>query len=251
MAWTKAKTAIIAGVVVLLAAGTTTITVKKIEQYKADDLWRVQNISTKILDQVSPQVKILPSKFSSGGTATKNNKMMGTGSDVTNIVRMAYEFRSPVRIIFSTELPKRKYDFMANLPSGNAEALQREIRKQFGVIAKRETQETDVLLLAIKSPNAQGLKPSETQVGSSQSTRPNEISCENESISHVAETLEEILRVPVVDKTGLTENFDIDLKWERNDPRHDSLKQALLDQLGLELVPDRQPVEMLMVEKVK
>jgi hypothetical protein len=29
------------------------------------------------------------------------------------------------------------------------------------------------------------------------------------------------------------------------------LKQALLDQIGLELVPGREPVEMLVVEKVK
>jgi len=29
------------------------------------------------------------------------------------------------------------------------------------------------------------------------------------------------------------------------------LQQALLEQLGLELVPSREPIEMLMVEKVK
>jgi hypothetical protein len=29
------------------------------------------------------------------------------------------------------------------------------------------------------------------------------------------------------------------------------MEQALLDQLGLELAPDHQPIEMLVVEKVK
>ena len=31
----------------------------------------------------------------------------------------------------------------------------------------------------------------------------------------------------------------------------EALKEALLDQLGLELVPSREPIEMLVVEKVK
>jgi uncharacterized protein (TIGR03435 family) len=58
--------------------------------------------------------------------------------------------------------------------------------------------------------------------------------------------------MPIIDQTGLTQNFHIDLKWEelgkQRDPDHDALKQALLDQLGLELVPSNMPVEMLVVE---
>jgi uncharacterized protein (TIGR03435 family) len=60
--------------------------------------------------------------------------------------------------------------------------------------------------------------------------------------------------MPVVDQTGLTQNFDIDLTWNEQggqDSNHEALKQALLNQLGLELVPDSQPIEMLVVEKVK
>jgi uncharacterized protein (TIGR03435 family) len=60
--------------------------------------------------------------------------------------------------------------------------------------------------------------------------------------------------MPVIDQTGLTQNYHIDLKWNERwgqDPNHDALKQALLDQIGLELVPGREPVEMLVVEKVK
>jgi uncharacterized protein (TIGR03435 family) len=39
------------------------------------------------------------------------------------------------------------------------------------------------------------------------------------------------------------------VKWPRRDPA--GLKQALLDQLGLELVPTNMPIEMLVVEKAK
>ena len=250
MAWTKMKTAIVVGVGVLLAAGTVTVTVKQIEKDKADDSWRAGNFDSRVLDRASPQVAILPSKWPRGfGYGFSNGKMMGIGVDAVTVVRMAYEFGSPIRTVLFTDLPRNKYDYIASLPSGNVEALRQEVSKTFGVAARRETRETNVLLLTVKIPNAQGLTLSEAQNRSSQNVGLDQFSCENESVSSVAGFLENVLNVPVVDKTGLTQYFDIDLKWDRNDPQHNSLKQALLDQLGLELVPSNLPVEMLVVEK--
>ena len=252
MAWTKMKTAIVVGACVLLASGTTIITVKKVEQHKADDSWRVRLYDSRVLDRISPLVKILPAKMTrGGGYGLSNDKRMGTCVDAETVVRMAYEYWSPVRTILSTELPKDKYDFIASLPSGNAEALQQEIKKQFGVIARHETIETNVLLLTVRFPNAQGLRPTKSRNVSTQNNGSNHFSCVNQSVFYVAGMLEGNLQIPVIDKTGLTQNFDIDLNWNQNDPQHNSLKQALLDQLGLELVPSREPVEMLVVEKVK
>ena len=46
--------------------------------------------------------------------------------------------------------------------------------------------------------------------------------------------------------------FAIDLKWDWKDgeSENEAFKQAVLDQLGLDLAPSREPVEMLVVEKV-
>ena len=66
MAWTKAKTAIVAGVVVLLAAGTTTVTVKEIDARKTEKLWRInKDIPSDQIDKLPPMVKVLPTKFHS------------------------------------------------------------------------------------------------------------------------------------------------------------------------------------------
>jgi uncharacterized protein (TIGR03435 family) len=255
MAWSKANTAIVVGVGILLAAGTATVTVKKIEQHKADESWRVRPFDSRVLDRMSPQVEILPAKLPRGGGWGNgmHGKMMGTGVGVETIVQTAYGFWYSARTIVSTELPENTYfDFVASLPGGNAEALQQEIKKQFGVVARREIIETNVLLLTVKNSNAQGLRPNKTRDKSSQTRmQPGQFSCVNTPISDLTANLESLLQIPVLDQTGVANKFDIDLKWNRNDPQHNSLKQALTDQLGLELVPSREPIEMLVVEKVK
>jgi uncharacterized protein (TIGR03435 family) len=66
--------------------------------------------------------------------------------------------------------------------------------------------------------------------------------------------LQQRFQVPVVDQTGLKQEYDFSLAWDEPDPKHpnlDGLKQALHDQLGLELVLTNLPIEMLVVEKSK
>jgi len=66
--------------------------------------------------------------------------------------------------------------------------------------------------------------------------------------------LENYFHIPVVDKTGLKGRFNIDLAWDQSDFEHrnpDALKQALLDELGLELIPTKEPVEVLVVQQSK
>jgi uncharacterized protein (TIGR03435 family) len=73
-------------------------------------------------------------------------------------------------------------------------------------------------------------------------------------ISELTEYLEDQLRTPVIDRTGLTGRFDIDLHWKERVggpwyPEPDELKRIVLEQLGLELVPAVEPIEMLVVDK--
>jgi uncharacterized protein (TIGR03435 family) len=76
--------------------------------------------------------------------------------------------------------------------------------------------------------------------------------CSNAPFAFFAGELEYYFEIPVIDRTGIEGRFDIDLKWDEPDRQHrnpEAFKQVLLDQLGLELVPSREPIEMLVVEK--
>lgn len=74
---------------------------------------------------------------------------------------------------------------------------------------------------------------------------------------------------PVVDKTGLTGNYDFELKWDRNpetmppagtstvpaapseDASRPSIFTALLEQLGLKLVPIRAPLDSIVIDYIE
>jgi uncharacterized protein (TIGR03435 family) len=64
-----------------------------------------------------------------------------------------------------------------------------------------------------------------------------------------AETLADVVHRPVFNKTNLDGVFDIKLSYDFNNIG--SIQQAVRQQLGLELVDDKQPVELLIVDRVE
>jgi uncharacterized protein (TIGR03435 family) len=259
MAWSKTQTAIVAGVVVLFAAGTTTVTVKEIQEHKTYP-WQVPNVSSTVLRETPPQIGIARSKFPDsmdrGIVWDGNDQVLGIWQPFNEMVAVAYG-RSLARIVFSGPIPSGKFDFIANLPSGNEAALQNEIRRKFGLAGKLETRNTDVLLLEIQNSHAPGLQPNDPRrlapnTQASSRTGRGSLSYRDQSVSSLVSFLETRFKLPVIDQTGLAGFFDMDLKWDESDYQHpnlDGLQQALLDQLGLELVPTNMPIEMLVVEK--
>jgi uncharacterized protein (TIGR03435 family) len=259
MAWTKAKTAIVSGVAVLLAAGTTTVTIKEIAAHEAEASWRIPNPNP---DRAPLLVKILPTKFpdsvDSLNVGSRGDNWIGVGEPVLQIVRVAYGWR-PGRILFTSTQPTERYDFISTLPRATGPALQAELKSKLGFVGHREMRDMDVLVLKVRRANAPGLKPPTN--GGKDNIHTGRYYCDNAPISSdsgwypgVARFLEDYFEMPVIDQTGLTQNFHIDLKWKvmgKPDLDRDALKEALLDQLGLELVPANMPVEMLVVEKVK
>jgi uncharacterized protein (TIGR03435 family) len=279
MAWTKAQTAIVVGVGVLLAIGTTTLTIKEIQNYRNDNYpWQVENPTPDMLDKIPRLVKIVPTKFPNKNisrTVASGPSSLGIGVRIQDILAAAYDADSFIvghkrlRLLPLTKLSLARYDYIANFKpdnleawqqetsrqlSGNVEALQQELKKQFGLVGRRETIVTNVLLLKVKYPDSPGLKPitAENQVSPNQ--KAGEISFQDKGCQTLALALANDFRIPVLDETGLTNHYYYDLKWNPSGGQQQNqlnLKQALIDQLGLELVPGSEPIEMLVVEKVK
>ena len=141
---------------------------------------------------------------------------------------------------------------MLTLTNRSSDALLEEIKKQFGVDAHLETREADVLLLKVRTPDASGLKIS-TGESSSMFSGTGSYKMTGAQMSMLASHLESRFSTPVLDRTELTNRYDVSLQWTtpRGQISNQQFKQLLLNQLGLELVPNREPIEMLVVEKVK
>jgi uncharacterized protein (TIGR03435 family) len=260
MAWTKIKTAVVAGVAACLVVGTT-VTVMEIKT-PPDYSWEVQDTSDRAFTGARPQLTILPTKFHPQGNwraiSAPDGRCMGIQVTPKKIIQLAYsaDMDSDLRTKVSVPLPNDEYDFICNLRQSASAALRQAITTKFGVTANRQMIETNVLVLSIRDPNAGGLKPVVTPPGvvRSQGLYKGHASALFEPIQHLVGSLEGRFRVPVIDQTGLTGNFAYELNWDEPDARqrnNEGLKQALIDQLGLELTPKIQPVEMLVIEKAK
>jgi len=263
---TNSKTAIVGSALVLtLAIVGTTLEVRTARaDEKQDDSWRTAGLTWQQVGQTAPQVKILPTKFKppvNHMLTSDGIKRGGINVSVREILWAAYRC-GPGRMAFAAGEPQEKYDFISTLRLGTEEALQQEVKKTLGLTGRWEKLETDTLVLKVRTPDAAGLKPAAWRPSEFGDLRGGHIHCFGQALSWkppmppwgLTKQLERIFHIPVLDETGLTGTFNLDLHWKvKADPEtnEEAVKQALIEQLGLELVPTHKSVEMLMVEKVQ
>jgi uncharacterized protein (TIGR03435 family) len=267
MAWTKVKMAVLTTAVVLLGAGTMTLTVKEFHEHYHYP-WQVPKASMNLIHQTPPQVVVVPTIFDRNGgylgDHTTGGGAMGICQPITNIFREAYP-GDTYRMIISPGLPDGRYDFFAKVSPDDPgmlwrKALQKELETKLGVMAKPEVRDSDVLLLEYVNPNAGGLQPPGSllrRMNLSENFRSiygtNSMAHFVSPISDLKDSLQAALQIPVVDETGLKGLYDFKLTWDNSDQTkiRENVRQAALDQLGFKLVPTNMPVEMLVVEQTK
>lgn len=265
MAWTKTQTAIVVGVAILAAGTATTVVVEKMVHPKltATDLsWaddpKYWAVNSEFIDKLPPVFILRPTRLPYGGSmmfsssTTHYYKRIGRKVDVKWLVASAYGGYSQVRCVFPADLSEDQYDMMFTLPEDYQKRMKAELISRFGLTAHVETRIVDVWLLKVKTPGAAGLKKSDGNrhdwIGGQYKA-----DIHGEPISDLIGWLEGSFGRPVLNQTGLAGNYDLDLKWkpQAGQSENDAIRQMLLAQLGLELVPSREPVEMLVVEKAK
>jgi RNA polymerase sigma factor (sigma-70 family) len=282
MAWTKVKTAVVVGIAALFAAGTATVVIKefstpadswkKVESFQqaiynlvppgdpksTDDFptyrKKMDDLNSAFFINVPPGIIIRQTRFpgSSGTSVAKDyddNQILGRNLPFQDILLMSHlkvdEYGTPfppTRMILPTNLPSGNYDFGVNVPDHGMEQFQEQIKNQFGLVGHFEMRATNVLALTMKNTNAPGL-----QRGADLHLMG--ALCYGTAV--LAQILENRLNQYVIRETNLPlmnmQSFCV--PHEATDLN--SVNNVLLDNYGLELVPSREPVEMLVVEKVK
>jgi uncharacterized protein (TIGR03435 family) len=271
MTMLKVKTAAAIGAAVILATGTTIVASKVIAQSSNgssaidDSAWA--QMDTRALNALPAVFVLRPTHFASaegqaGGMAKAGSKMLGRAISFDALMSMAYDV-DMAQIVTPPDKAAGSFDLLMTTADASKEKLQKEIQRQFGCVAHRESRQTDVLLLTLKQAGAPGLKSSRGQntgggfASSSSSAgtggQSRTVNSQNQPISSLVRNLQGYFDKPIVDRTGLTGNFDVSLTVKTADggTESDAIMQALPVQLGLELVPSREPMEMLVVEKAK
>ncbi|HEY3761069.1 MAG TPA: TIGR03435 family protein [Verrucomicrobiae bacterium] len=282
MAWTKVKTAILVSACVLLAVGATTITVKKFTPFSAEDVFT--HPDDDHLAKAPPVVILRPARYPTAGS--KLNHMHGPPFSVASerfvelsqpldwVISVAYDI-GPERMILLPNFPVGRFDFLSAVLNDPKGALREEIKKQFGLIAHTEVQPRNVFVLKVINPNAPSLK-----INASGSTdhgidvADGKLTLVDFAMSGLEKAFEEkgsrtvvvktnlddsvvnvlggyYLGVPVIDETGLTNSYDIDVQWNgklAGDDRTKAIENAMREQLGLELTPTNMPITVLVVE---
>jgi uncharacterized protein (TIGR03435 family) len=273
MAWTKIKTAVVVGVILLSAAGTITVaTTALVKKSRASSLeafyepiWAHPDMSSiPALVKAPPALIIRPTRYPAqdegiwtiGASLSVNDKGLCVSAGIPSLISLAYG-TYPVRIVLPANIPDTKYDMVDTLPFGQNAALQAELKKRFGLVAHTETHETDVLLLQVSRPAGLQAHVSNGGTPHSEMTGNGEFrvfNFANMKLFDVAKRLEDWFGNPIVDQSGLSGQYSFQLRWSSQlTAKKDvvDVMRAQLDQLGLKLVPGREPVEMLVVEKAK
>ncbi len=262
MTWTKTKTTIVAGVILLIAAvSTTTVSMENARDRRLEKMWRInKDVPTAVLDKLPSLFRVVPTKFDppwvNWNASSKGDKFAGARTRVGMMAMYAYGFPR-LRIRFADPEPTNRFDFVATRAQGNDAALRQFIKDNFGLVGHPTTQNMDVLLLKVRRPDAAGLQPAlygkhdtywkEGVYHSSNAP----IDSGAPRFEGLAYFLEFYFGEPVIDQTGLTNSYSMELRWKETKAaaNPDGLKQVLLDNLGLELVPANVPVEILVMEK--
>jgi uncharacterized protein (TIGR03435 family) len=194
-------------------------------------------------------VIIKPIQTSTSGTSTKPGHVVGDGVYLTDLLQSAFQtdyYHLDLRL--PEDFNKGTYRFAAKVPQDTPDRLypllQAGVIGYFGLKAEWQVQSRDVFILKRRDGAAEPPRSS-AQQPVFQMLR-GKIKLRKQAIQPLLKLLTNLMRKPVVDETGLAGEYDLDLAYQ-----HDSSK-VLVDDLrkaGLELVPARKEVNMLVVTR--
>lgn len=224
----------------------------------------------------SPEPRGL-SEYSPGGRYT------ATAVTVATLLRTAYRIQDYQLVGAPSWISTKRYDIAAkvddNLAPTQQVFLRALLKDRFNLVVRNETRELPIFALVLtRSDGKLGpqLVKSDFDCGAyaasrhplpqpgrtppcATSTRTGALSGKAIPMAQLATSLAFFVRRFTIDKTGLIGGFDVELTWtpeqispvnRPDDPAGLSIFTALQEQLGLKLVPEKGPVDVLVVDRI-
>jgi uncharacterized protein (TIGR03435 family) len=194
-----------------------------------------------------------------------------------DLIALAYGFKSDLQVLNGPDwLNKKHFDIAAKIDDMEVAKLktmrESEIRNElnqmiqsllvdrFALKVSRDKRTIPVFALVV-AKSGQKLTLAEPKETNAVSASNSHLSATAAPMADLADFLTGQIETEgrvVVDRTGLTGNFDFRLDWTRDngngtppDAQFPSLFTALRDQLGLQLTPDKAAVDVVIVESAK
>jgi len=219
-------------------------------------------------------ISVKPTKF--GIHADRNTKISPDEVTVANetaqeLIQGAYDIKDDQIVGAPGWLNSQRYDIDAKVDTSAegegtlaSEALQERsermlqalLSNRFKLAVHRQTRMIPVYELVIVGD---GAKLRESIPADADSAAPRVIQVDSGRImgrevpaATLARMLSDQLGRPVLDKTGLSNHYDITLQWQANSELPGpAISAALQEQLGLKLVPQLMPKEFLVIDHVE
>jgi uncharacterized protein (TIGR03435 family) len=208
-----------------------------------------------------------------GGVGRLKDGLTASCVSAIFVLQCAYRLMDPTRIVGLPEWTKdnsRLYGIEARVSGDDTAAyaklshdeqfrmLQQVLAGRFQMKAHMETREMPAydLVVAKGGPKLKQPQPNESG-GSSFSAASGNVHWTGAPLTNLKWVLSEETGRPVVDKTGLTGRYSFVLNFEstaragKEETDRPSVFTALEEQLGLKLVPAKEPVEVLVIDSIE
>lgn len=200
---------------------------------------------------------------SSGGSQIlPHGKVIITNASIRDMLHIVYDVPDFAIIGAPEWLASEHFDIVAQAAENTSrDGLKQMMRKllaeQFHLAARQETRSLPVFELrwshteGTLGPNIKPAKIS-CEVGSTAAC-PHEVTAGSFTATampagRVVLTLAELAGRPVINKVNLSGLYDVNLTWT---PGPSAFREAVRDQLGLELEPMNEPAQVLVIDRVE
>jgi uncharacterized protein (TIGR03435 family) len=175
------------------------------------------------------------------------------GRDVSFKEVIATAYQCPVSSVVLPLLPPtNRFDFLVTVPGKPVERFRAAVKHKLGYTAHWQECDVNALVLKVQNPNSPGLQPGSDGPGNV-TYKFGKLYFQHASLQQIVGMIENQLKQPVLDKTGLTGYYDFALVTQgpgRNRPTDEAFKKSLTE-LGLALDSDSESMQMMVVEKAR